>query len=133
MDFFQAKEDNIHELNMMKAQAEIQLQIGEQRLEAAIVDGDIREIEAAHKEQSSALRKGSRWLSNLSGSIRPVVTYLFVAEFLAVTWSIAYLIMQRDGVTIEALQQILDEDFMTLFSAMIAFWFGNRTFGKRMS
>jgi hypothetical protein len=132
LNFFQAKEDNTHEINMMVKQAEIQLKMGEQKLEAAIVDGDIREIEAAHKEQSATIRKGSRWLANLSGSIRPIVTYLFVAEFLVVTWSIAYLIMQRDGVTIEALQQILNEDFMILFSAIVAYWFGNRTQEKRI-
>jgi len=133
LNFFQAKEDNKHEINMMKAQAEIQLEIGEQKLEAAIVEGDIAEIVAAHKEQSSTVRRGSVWLANLSGSIRPVVTYLFVAEYLAVTWSIAYLVLERDGVSINALQTLMNDEFMGLFSAMIAFWFGNRTFGKRMS
>ena len=133
LNFFQAQEDNKHELNMMVKQAEIQLKMGEQKLEAAIVDGDIREIEAAHKEQSATVRKGSRWLANLSGSIRPIVTYLFVIEFLAVTWSIAYLMIERDGVTIYTLKEILNDDFMIMFSAMISFWFGNRTFGKRMS
>jgi|TARA_R110000765_G_scaffold72652_3_gene141931 hypothetical protein len=131
MDFFQAKEDNKQELLMLQAQADIQTKLGEQRLEATIIEGDLREIEAVHKEQASTIRKGSRWLANLSGSIRPIVTYLFVLEFLAISWSIAYLVLDRDGVTIEALESILSEDFMILFSSIMAFWFGNRTFGKR--
>ena len=34
-------------------------------------------------------------------------------------------------VTVYNLWAILDTDFMALVSCVIAFWFGNRTFGKR--
>ena len=42
------------------------------------------EIVAAHKEQAATVRKGPVWLAALSGSVRPVVTYLIIVEYLAI-------------------------------------------------
>ena len=131
MDYFQDKQDKAHELKMIAAQTEAQVKLEGVRLEAMSVEADIRSLEVAMKNQDTAVRKGSRWLANLSGSIRPVVTYLFVAEFLVINWSIAFLLINQTGVTLETLREILDDEFMALLSAMISFWFGNRTFGKR--
>ena len=71
------------------------------------------------------------WLAALSGSVRPVVTYLIIVEWLAINWAIAWLIIDEEGITVYNLRAILDTDFMGLVSCVIAFWFGNRTFGKR--
>ena len=131
LDYFQDRQDKAHELKMVAAQADAQARLEGVRLEAMGIDAEIRESEALHREQESALRQGSRWLANLSGSLRPIVTYLFVAEFLAINWAIAWLLLGRDGVAIETLDAILDDEFMGLLSAMVAFWFGNRTFGRR--
>ncbi len=124
MNYFQQRQDNAQELKVMQAQADIQLKLGAQKLAAAAVI-------AAHKEQSTAIRSGSRWLANLSGSIRPVVTYLFVLEYLIINASIAYLLLRNGGFTIDNLKSILDSEFMGLLSTMLSFWFGNRTFGGR--
>ncbi len=133
MDYFQDRQDKKQELLLLQATAEIQLKIGDQKLRAAMSEADAKSVVAAHGEQLETVKAGARWLANLSGSIRPVVTYLFTAEYLIVTWSIAYLLIDRDGVTIEALRGILDTEFMGLFSAMISFYYGNRTFGKRLT
>ena len=50
--------DQKHELAMLHAQAEIQSKIQDQKLKATIVEADMAEIVAAHKEQSSTVRKG---------------------------------------------------------------------------
>ena len=76
--------DQKHELAMLHAQAEVQSKIQDQKLEATIVEADMAEIVAAHKEQASTVRKGPQWLAALSGSVRPVVTYLIIIEFLAI-------------------------------------------------
>lgn len=134
MDYFQDKQDKAHELKLVEAQTDSQLKLGEQRMEIAINSAQIEEIIAAHKEQASTVRKGSRWLANLSGSIRPVVTYVFVTEFVIINGAIAYLVLTgENGFTVENLKSILNEDFMGLLSAMVSFWFGNRTFGKRQT
>ena len=133
LNYFQDKKDKEHELNLLKAETEMQLKLGEQRLETMAVEGDIREIEAAHKEQAAAVRKASTAFANLSASVRPVVTYLFVAEFLLINWAIIWVVLSTTGITLEGLQSLLDDRFFALLSSMIAFWFGNRAFGKRSS
>ena len=122
--------DQKHELEMLHAQTAIQSKLQDQRLEASIVEADMAEIVAAHKEQAATVRKGPQWLAALSGSVRPVVTYLIIVEWLAINWAIAWLIIDEEGITVYNLRAILDTDFMGLVSCVIAFWFGNRTFGK---
>ena len=73
--------DQKHELAMLHAQAEIQVKIQDQKLEATIVEADMAEIVAAHKEQVATVRKGPTWLAALSGSVRSVVTYLIIVEW----------------------------------------------------
>ena len=123
--------DQNHELAMLHAQAEVQSKIQDQKLEATIVEADMAEIVAAHKEQASTVRKGPVWPAALSGSVRPVVTYLIIIEFLAINWAIAWVVISEDGVTVQSLRGILETDFMGLVSCVVTFWFGNRTFGKR--
>ena len=50
---------------MLYAQAEVQSKIQDQKLEATIVEADMAEIVAAHKEQASTVRKGPVWLAAL--------------------------------------------------------------------
>ena len=54
--------------------------------------------------------------------MRPVVTYLIIVK---------WLIIDEEGITVYNLRAILDTNFMDLVSCVIAFWIGNRTFGKR--
>ena len=131
LGFFQDKSDKKHELAMLEAETDMQMKLGEQRLEAMIAEGQVREIEAAHKEQAASVRKASQAFANLSASVRPVVTYLFVAEFLVISWAIAWVVLGEQGLTLEALNSLLDDRFFALLSSMIAFWFGNRAFSKR--
>ena len=131
LNFFQDKSDKAHELLMLAAQTEAQAKLETVRLEGVGIEANIREVEALHKEQASTVSKGGTFLALLSGSLRPVVTYLFVAEYLAITWGIAWLVINADGINVETLRSLLDDEFMGLLAAMLSFWFGNRTFGKR--
>jgi len=131
LDFFQDKQDKAHELKVMAQQAALQREGHAMKLEAITVEAAAKEIEAAHKEQATTVKRGSRWLANLSGSIRPVVTYLFVIEFLVINWAIAFLLISQEGITLEALREILDDEYMALLTTMIAFWFGSREVRRR--
>ena len=81
--------DQNHELAMLHAQAEVQSKIQDQKLEATIGEANMVEIVAAHKEQASTVCKGPIWLAGLSGSVKLVVTYLIILEWLAINWAIA--------------------------------------------
>ena len=83
--------DQKHELAMLHAQAEVQSKIQDQKLEVAMVEADMAEIVAAHKEQAATTRKGPTWLAALSGSVRPVVTYLIIIEWLGINWATAWI------------------------------------------
>jgi len=131
LDAWNRSADQKHELAMLHAQAEVQSKLQDQRLEAAIGEADMAEIVAAQKEQAATVRKGPQWPAALSGSARPVVTYLIIVEWLVINWAIAWLIIDEEGITVYNLRAIPDTDFMGLVSRVIAFWFGNRTFGKR--
>ena len=66
--------DQKHELAMLHAQAEVQSKIQDQKLEATIVEADMAEIVAAHKEQASTVRRptvasGVVWISATCGHL----------------------------------------------------------------
>ena len=92
--------DQEHELAMLHAQAGVQSKIQDQKLEATIVDADMAEIVAAHKEQAATICKGSVCLAAFSGSVRTVVTYLIIIAFPAIHWAIACEVISDDGVTV---------------------------------
>ena len=71
-----------HELTMLHAQAKVQSNIQDQKLKATIVEADITEIDAAHTEQATTVRKGLTWVAALSVSVRPVVTHLIILKSL---------------------------------------------------
>ena len=104
LDAWNRSANQKHELAMLHAQAEVQSKLQDQRLEATMVEADMAEIVAAHKEQAATVRKGPQWLAALSGSVRPVVTYLIIVEWLAINWAIAWLIIDEEGITVYNLQ-----------------------------
>jgi len=53
LDYFKQKRDQDHELAMIDAQTQAQLAIGQMQLEATVTDAQLKEIQAAHKEQAS--------------------------------------------------------------------------------
>lgn len=133
IDMFKAKEDNKHELAMIAATAEAQAKLQGAKNEGIAVQASADELIAAHKSQASMSRKAGAFLSGLSASVRPVLTYIFCAIFVYIKWSIAELLFNQNGVTIDTLNQILDEQFMSLFAAIISFWFCDRMISKRKS
>jgi len=76
IDFFQDKSDKKHELEVMARQAEIQL-------DKTAIEANIREVETIHEHDSSL--DGAPWVNTLRASVRPIITYMFFAEFVVLT------------------------------------------------
>ena len=74
LDAWNKSSDQKHELAMLAAQADVQSKIQNQRLEATIVESEVAEIVAAHKEQAATVCRGPTCLAGLSRSVRPVIT-----------------------------------------------------------
>jgi len=122
MNYFQKKADNAHELKMLEAMAE-------NKREEISLDAEIREVETIHEHDSKI--SGGKFIDGLRASVRPIITYLFVALFIFVEVS-AYVIMLNEGMSaIAASQMVWSAEINGLFAAIISFWFGGRTFGKK--
>ena len=122
MDYFQSKADNAHELKMLEAMAK-------NKREEMALDAEIREVETIHRHDAQI--KGGKFIDGLRASVRPVITYLFVLLFLFVEIS-AYIIMLDQGMSVlDASQVVWSSEINGLFAAIISFWFGGRTFGKK--
>jgi len=123
MEYFQDRQDKAHELQVMDKQMAMQERGHEMRLEEINIDADIRETESLHRHDRKA---GVVWVDALRGSVRPVVTYVMVLEFVFIKSAAMYLIFGADGVSLDTLNMIWDEETRALFAAILSFWFGHR-------
>ncbi|MBT9167519.1 MAG: hypothetical protein DDT19_00857 [Syntrophomonadaceae bacterium] len=122
MKMYQDKRDKEHELKILEMQMKAQAQGHVQRLEEINVQADIEESKALYKHAELKL-SGVRWvdatLTFLTSSVRPVITYSF---FILYAWVKLAMYWKEGDIT-----KIWTEFDMTIFSTIIAFWFGSRS------
>jgi len=128
LGFFQKKQDHKNRLEELKLQGEL-AQMG--------VMNDIQKLDKqAEMAETQALygfaNPKSGFAAGLSASVRPVITYLFFALFLAVKAVIILKVMEEGGEWKDAVPLLFDDESQALFSAIIAFWFGQRSVAKFM-
>ena len=126
MDFFKEREDRKHELKMLAAQAEVQAKVQSFRLDESNVDAVIRALESSHEHDRTAIRNASKWVANISALVRPLITYLFFFEWVALTVAVVYGWLEWEDYA-----TIWDEPTQAIFCAVISFWFGSRSFNRR--
>ena len=126
MGYFQDKQDKSHELKLMDKQLEQQIQIGNQKLDMVHVEADIRETEALLKSQTSLTKQSSQWITDLAASVRPVITYLLLAEFVLLTFMLAGGYIDNDMYSL-----IWSDEVVGIWAAVVSFWFGSRTFNRK--
>jgi len=106
LDFFQNKADQKHELALARVQVELQLQMmaqgfaAQERMEEIRTDQiamqtDAQMTEAALKHDEKIMEKASTWVVNFVGTVRPIVTYIFIFELCAINAWIAYYVYSR--------------------------------------
>jgi len=128
LGFFQKKQDHKNRLEELKMQGE---------LAALGVTHDIQKLDKqAEIAETKALYEfanpRSGFAAGLSASVRPVITYLFFGLFLAVKAVILLKAMEEGGNWKDAVPLMFDNETQALFSAIIAFWFGQRSVSKFM-
>lgn len=139
--FFQSKSDNKHEIEMARVQNERELAMAAQGYASQQKIEEIRSdqiaMQATAATQAALLNhdieigKGaSTWIINLRASVRPVITYIFVLELVAVNaagfWYGYHTGAPFDGL----LNKVFSEDEMQILSSIVAFWFGTQAFKK---
>jgi hypothetical protein len=153
LEVFKRHQDNKHELLLLEENRksfQMQQEYGLKRLD---LEADIQQFQVVHDHDASLMKRSSKWIVNLSASIRPVTTYWFFAIFAAVkTVPIVYAVL--DAVLIFSLYStsvstsaaamksltvfmghvptIWDPVTAELFAAIMSFWFGDRSMKKWM-
>jgi hypothetical protein len=148
LEFFQNKADQKHELALARIQTERELQLAAQgfaaqqkieeiRTDQISMQTDAQMTEAALKHDEKVLARASTWVVNFIGTVRPIVTYIFVLELCAVNTWIAYyvyknphLVLNMDDL-IRLSDIIFSSDEMAMLGGIIGFWFGSRSWSKK--
>jgi len=148
LDFFQNKDDQKHELALARVQVELQLQMmaqgfkAQERMEEIRTDQiamqtDAQMTEAALKHDEKIMERASTWVVNFVGTVRPIVTYIFIFELCAINAWIAYYVYSRPSLVnnmddlIRISDVIFSSDEMAMLGGIIGFWFGSRSWAKK--
>lgn len=146
--FFQNKDDQKHELALAQIQVQMQLQMmaqgfaAQERMEEIRTDQiamqtDAQMTVAAYDHDKKIMDKASKWVVNFVGTVRPVVTYIFVLELCAINAWIAYYVYSNPQLVLnmEDLVRLSDiifsTDEMAMLGGIIGFWFGSRSWAKK--
>jgi hypothetical protein len=129
-DYYQERADRAHELSIIDRQME-QMRLGSHlKLEEINAKADVAQSKAIYRHDSSI--KASTFIDNLRGSVRPVITYLLVATFIAIKGAGLYALIVIEGMAVyQALPLIGDDQFNSLLAAIISFWFGSRAMARK--
>ena len=148
LEMFQDKADKKHELELAKMQTERELQMMERNLIAqakveeirtdqVMINADMEMTKAAYEHDAKVLEKAAPWANTFVATVRPLVTYLFVAELFLINIGIMiYMFMHNELITnvddfIKATDIIFSEDEMAMLGGIIGYWFGSRGWQKK--
>lgn len=148
LDYFQNKADQKHELALAQMQTERELQLAaagyaaqakveEIRTDQISMQTEAQMTVAAYDHDKQIMEKASRWVVNFVGTVRPMVTYIFVFELCAINAWIAYYVYSRPSLvsSIDDLIRLSDiifsTDEMAMLGGIIGFWFGSRSWSKK--
>jgi hypothetical protein len=148
LGFFQDKSDKKHELELAQMQTDRELQMMERgflaqakveeiRTDQVMMQTDAEMTKAAYAHDAKVLEKAAPWASTFVATVRPVVTYLFVAELFLINIGIlTYMFYHNELITnvddfIRATDIIFSDDEMAMLGACIGYWFGSRGWNKK--
>jgi hypothetical protein len=148
LDFYQDKSDKKHEMDLVRIQNERDVQmmregfvaqqrVEEIRTEQVSMQTEAQMTEAALKHDEKVLDRASTWVANYVGTVRPTVTYIFVAELVLINLSfVVYAYMNPQLISsmddlIKFASVVFSDDEMAMLGGIIGFWFGSRNWQKR--
>tara|TARA_R100001594_G_scaffold109984_2_gene144712 strand:+ start:1526 stop:1981 length:456 start_codon:yes stop_codon:yes gene_type:complete len=128
LDVFKQAQAHKQKLEMMKLQGELLEKKSALRIQELDKQAEIKEVEGLYKHDASL--DGGKFVNGLRSSVRPVITYIFMGLFIAVEISIIVKFMETGGEWTEAVNLLWSDEVAGLWSAILAFWFGNRAISK---
>lgn len=149
LEFAQNKADQSHEMAMARLQTERELQMAERgflaqarveeiRSDQVAMQSEAKMTEAALAHDQKVMEKASKWAVNYVATVRPTVTYIFVAELVVINLGLVYFLLFKEGLGtlsvdqfIAATNLIFSEDEMAMLGGIMGFWFGSRSWQKK--
>jgi len=142
LQIFQDRQDKKHELALVAAQKERELALAERgflaqarveeiKLEQIQTQTAAEERVALYQHDMEIGKGASQWMINLRASVRPVVTYIFVLELVAINIAGVWYAYNTGVPFAAAMAEVFSDDEMLILSSIIAFWFGTQAFGKK--
>jgi hypothetical protein len=149
LDFFQNKADQSHEMALARIQNERELQMAERgflaqarveeiRADQVAMQSEAKMTEAALAHDQKVMEKASQWAVNYVATVRPTVTYIFVAELVLINLGLVYFLLFKEGLGALSVEQfiiatdlIFSSDEMAMLGAIIGYWFGSRGWSKK--
>jgi hypothetical protein len=142
LQIFQDRQDKKHELALVAAQRERELALAEKgfiaqarveeiKLEQIQTQTAAEERVALYEHDMKIGEGASQWMINLRASVRPVVTYIFVLELVALNIAGVWYAYTTGIPFAVAMENVFSDDEMLILSSIIAFWFGTQAFGKK--
>ena len=141
LGMMQDKQDKKHELALVAAQRERELALAERgfiaqarveeiKLEQIQTQTAGEERQALYQHDIEIGKGASQWMINLRASVRPVVTYIFVLELVALNVAGVWYAWHQGVPFAIAMENVFSDDEMAILASIIAFHFGGRAFGK---
>jgi hypothetical protein len=142
LSLVQDRQDKKHELALVSAQKERELALAERgfiaqarveeiKLEQIQTQTSGEERQALYQHDIEIGKGASQWMINLRASVRPVVTYIFVLELVALNVTGVWYAWHQGVPFAIAMDNVFSDDEMLILSSIIAFWFGTQAFNKK--
>jgi hypothetical protein len=155
LEYFQNKADQKHELALAQVQTERELQLAaagfaaQARVEeirteqvamqtqAQMAEAEAEMVKGAQEHDKAVLAKASTWVANYIGTVRPTVTYIFVAELVAINIFLCFYLWQRPDMissmddVLRYIDIIFSAEEMAMLGGILGFWFGSRNWSKK--
>jgi hypothetical protein len=142
LQIFQDRQDKKHELALVAAQKERELALAERgfiaqarveeiKLEQVQTQTAAEERQALYSHDVEIGKGASQWMINLRASVRPVVTYIFVLELVAINIAGVWYAYNTGVPFAAAMAEVFSDDEMAILASIIAFHFGGRAFSQK--
>jgi|TARA_R110002020_G_scaffold37645_2_gene113510 hypothetical protein len=129
LGYFKQKQANEQQLKMLEAKAKYADQISKLKIEELDAEAEIAETKGLYEHDRSIDAGG--FINGLRGSVRPVITYMFFLMFASVKGTMIYAMISNQNIDwTMAVDTAWDDETAAIFSAIVAFWFGNRAMSK---
>lgn len=142
LTLFQDRQDKKHEIAILQMQKERELemlakgyqaqaQVEEIKTEQIQIQAQAEERVALYQHDMKIGEGASQWVINLRASVRPVVTYIFVLELVALNVAGLWYAWNQGTPFALAMENVFSDDEMLILSSIVAFWFGTQAFGRK--